>query len=76
MLALGSVRPLILESVTSHKTDYDLTGFLQTVVLADLNQNGTGRSWSQCLIAGCSLICSLSTLIFFPSMLFSAGTQQ
>ena len=68
MLALGSVRPLILESVTSHQTDYDLTGFLQTVVLADLNQNGTGRTLSQCLIASCLLICSLSTLIFFPSI--------
>ena len=41
MLAMGSVRPLILESVTKQKVDYDLVAFLQTVVLADLNQNGT-----------------------------------
>ncbi|KAI0216737.1 Importin-9 [Lamellibrachia satsuma] len=49
MLALGSVRPLILESVTSQKTDYDLVGFLQTVVLVDLNQNVSPFLLGRCL---------------------------
>ena len=53
MLALGSVRPLILESVTSQKTDYDLVGFLQTVVLVDLNQNG---KHSFVLFTACTVI--------------------
>ena len=40
MLALGSIRNLIIESVKKEKIQFDLQGILQTVVLADLNQNG------------------------------------
>lgn len=40
MLALGSVRALIIESVAMNKIQFDLYGFLTTIVLNDLNTSG------------------------------------
>ena len=40
MLAVGSVRTLIVESIEENKVQLDLNGFLTNVVLADLNMSG------------------------------------
>ena len=40
MLCLGSVRQLIIDSVQDNKLQFDIDGYLQNVVLNDLNQNG------------------------------------
>ena len=40
MLGLGSVRTLMMDAQSSNKIQFDLNGFLQNIVLADLNQNG------------------------------------
>ena len=40
MLAVGSVRTLIVESIEENKIQLDLNGFLTNVVLADLNMSG------------------------------------
>ncbi|XP_052680706.1 importin-9-like [Crassostrea angulata] len=37
MLAMGSVTDLVTESIQSGKVQFDITGFLQSVVLADMN---------------------------------------
>ncbi|XP_067129013.1 importin-9 [Centruroides vittatus] len=37
MVALGSVRDLIIDQIQNNSLPFDLSGFLQTVVLADLN---------------------------------------
>lgn len=39
MLALGSVRDLILDQVAKGQLQFDLTNFIQSVVLADLDPN-------------------------------------
>ena len=59
MLALGSIRNLIIESVKKEKIQFDLQGILQTVVLADLNQNGMFDGfWLECCITFLSSIWS------------------
>ena len=39
MYSLGSVKKLVLEGTESGKMQFDLNGFLQNVVLQDLNQD-------------------------------------
>lgn len=41
MLALGSVKSLITDSVKNGRIHFDMHGFLTSVVLADLNLSGT-----------------------------------
>ncbi|ROT64484.1 importin-9 [Penaeus vannamei] len=41
MLALGSVRDLILDQVAKGQLQFDLTNFIQSVVLADLDPNSS-----------------------------------
>ena len=40
MLAMGSVRTLIMESAAAHKIQFDINAFLTSVILADLNLSG------------------------------------
>lgn len=40
MLALGSVKSIITDSVKSGRVHFDMHGFLTNVVLADLNLSG------------------------------------
>ena len=40
MLCMGSVRNLIIETVKSGKVQFDVAGFLESVVLADMNVTG------------------------------------
>ena len=44
MFSVGSIRTLIIDSVESNKIQLDLNGFLQNVVLNDLNSSGTCKS--------------------------------
>ena len=37
MLAMGSVKDLITEMIQNGKVQFDIMGFLQNVVLADMN---------------------------------------
>ena len=39
MLALGSVRDLVLDQVAKGQLQFDLTNFIQSVVLSDLDPN-------------------------------------
>lgn len=41
MLALGSVKSIITDSVKNGRIHFDMHGFLTNVVLADLNLSGT-----------------------------------
>lgn len=43
MLALGSVKALITDSVKSGRVHFDMHGFLTSVILADLNLSGTSQ---------------------------------
>lgn len=40
MLALGSVKSIVTDSVKSGRIPFDMHGFLTNVVLADLNLSG------------------------------------
>ena len=40
MMALGSIRTLVIDFIQDGKMQFDLNGFLQNVVLANLNENG------------------------------------
>ena len=44
---MGCIRSLIIDSVTQNKVQFDLQGFLQNVVLADLNESGERRPTSK-----------------------------
>lgn len=46
MLALGSVKSIITESVKNGRIQFDMHGFLASVVLADLNL--ASRSETEC----------------------------
>lgn len=47
MLALGSVKSIITDSVKNGRIHFDMHGFLTNVVLADLNLSGT---WALAII--------------------------
>ena len=40
MLCMGSVHNLVIETVKSGKVQFDVSGFLESVVLADMNVTG------------------------------------
>ena len=40
MLCMGSVRNLVIDTVKSGKVQFDILGFLESVVLADMNVTG------------------------------------
>lgn len=40
MLALGSVKSVIIDGVQSGRVQFDMPGFLTGVILADLNLSG------------------------------------
>ena len=40
MLCMGSVRNLVIETVKSGSVQFDVSGFLESVVLADMNATG------------------------------------
>lgn len=53
MLALGSVKSIITDSVKNGRIHFDMHGFLTNVVLADLNLSGmpalaVGRAAAEC----------------------------
>ncbi|XP_067683421.1 importin-9-like [Haliotis asinina] len=52
MMALGSVKALVLESIQSGKVQFDIIGFLQSVVLEDLNQSASPFLVGRCLWMG------------------------
>lgn len=43
MLALGSVKAIITDSVKNGRVQFDMHGFLTSVVLADLSLSGRSR---------------------------------
>lgn len=43
MLALGSVKTIVTDSVKSGRIHFDMHGFLTSVILADLNLSGTSQ---------------------------------
>ncbi|KAK3101186.1 hypothetical protein FSP39_001615 [Pinctada imbricata] len=49
MLAMGSVTDLVTESIQTGKVQFDITGFLQTVVLADMNYSDFPFLVGRCL---------------------------
>lgn len=40
MLAMGSVKALVIDAIQKGKVQFDVTGFLQSVVLDDMNYSG------------------------------------
>lgn len=64
MFAIGSVCSLIIEHVQENKLLFDMTHFLQTVVLDDLNQNV-----SPFLLGRCLWIASRYTQLMKPDLL-------
>jgi hypothetical protein len=40
MFALGSVKDLVMEKLEAGEVVFDLTGFLQNVVIVDMNSSG------------------------------------
>lgn len=56
MLALGSVKSIITDSVKNGRIHFDMHGFLTNVVLADLNLSGTWDPASQGITAGCQTL--------------------
>lgn len=45
MLAMGSVQQMVLEAIQKGKVQFYLTGFLQSVVLDDMNFSGKCQSF-------------------------------
>ena len=41
MLAMGSVKDMVLQSIKAGTVQFNLTGFLQTVVLGDMSSSCT-----------------------------------
>lgn len=52
LLAMGSVKDMIVEQITNSKLQFDLSGFLETVVLADLSLGGLEFLVGRCLWTG------------------------
>ncbi|KAJ9582618.1 hypothetical protein L9F63_023037 [Diploptera punctata] len=52
MLALGSVKDLVVEKLQAGEVAFDLTGFLQNVVIADMNSSGPPFLLGRCLWVG------------------------
>lgn len=40
MLAMGSVKALVIDAIQKGKVQFDITGFLQSVVLDNMNYSG------------------------------------
>jgi hypothetical protein len=51
MLALGSVKGVVVEKLEAGEVVFDLTGFLQNVVITDMNSSG----WCFCSCVDCML---------------------
>lgn len=51
MLALGSVKGVVVEKLEAGEVVFDLTGFLQNVVITDMNSSG----WCFCSCVDCLL---------------------
>lgn len=49
MLALGSVKSIITDSVKNGRVHFDMHGFLTGVILADLNLSGMSRHGARLL---------------------------
>ncbi|XP_069141482.1 importin-9-like isoform X2 [Argopecten irradians] len=64
MLAMGSVMSLVVDMVQSGKVQFDITGFLQSVVLADMNY-----SVSSFLVGRCLWTASRYTEVMTPDLL-------
>lgn len=56
MLALGSVKSIITDSVKNGRIHFDMHGFLTNVVLADLNLSGLWDPASLGIAAGCQTL--------------------
>lgn len=56
MLALGSVKSIITDSVKNGRIHFDMHGFLTNVVLADLNLSGMWDPASLGITAGCQAL--------------------
>ncbi|XP_066997331.2 importin-9 [Anabrus simplex] len=52
MFAIGSARDLVLRSLRSGLDNYDLTGFFENVVMADMKETGPPLLLGQCIIVG------------------------
>ncbi|XP_069694516.1 importin-9 [Periplaneta americana] len=52
MLALGSVKDMVVEKLEAGEVVFDLTGFLQNVVIADMNSSGPPFLLGRCLWFG------------------------